>query len=109
MRVMLYPASGKGTHVSIYIQVVKGAYDNILSWPFEGRITITLIDQQEDEIERINFSRSITPKPTANNNFNKPITEQNVGLGYPEFFSHELVRSRRYIVDSAIFLKVEVE
>ena len=36
---------GNGTHVSVGIHVKQGEFDNILKWPFQGDITVRLIDQ----------------------------------------------------------------
>ena len=41
-------ASGSGNHLSVYIGLVKGDYDNILEWPFRYPITVTLLDQCTD-------------------------------------------------------------
>ena len=39
---------GKDTHVSVYIQMLEGKYDAELNWPFVGKITIELLNQQFD-------------------------------------------------------------
>ena len=31
---------GEGTHVSVFVYIRRGEYDNILRWPFQGTITI---------------------------------------------------------------------
>ena len=36
---------GKGTHLSVYIHLMKGEYDGNLKWPFRGTITVTLLNQ----------------------------------------------------------------
>ena len=38
--------TGLGTHISIYVHFMTGEYDDGLEWPFEGRITILLLNQQ---------------------------------------------------------------
>lgn len=35
----------KGTHVSIYVWIQKGEYDDDLEWPFVGVVAITLLNQ----------------------------------------------------------------
>ena len=37
---------GKGTHVSILIHLVAGQYDDQLQWPFQGSITMQLLNQR---------------------------------------------------------------
>ena len=44
-RIMIYPNGvyeGKGSHVSIFVAIVKGEYDDTLVWPFQGRVTLGL-------------------------------------------------------------------
>ncbi|XP_003383553.1 PREDICTED: TNF receptor-associated factor 4-like [Amphimedon queenslandica] len=40
---------GKGTHVSCYTSLVPGEYDDELQWPFEGEVTVELLNRYEDE------------------------------------------------------------
>ena len=41
--------SGKGTHVSVYVHLMKGEYDEVLTWPFKCDITIQLLNWREDK------------------------------------------------------------
>ena len=38
--------SGKGTHITVAVYLMKGEFDNQLEWPFRGDITIQLLNQQ---------------------------------------------------------------
>ena len=38
----------KGTHVSLYVCLMRGEYDDQLKWPFRGDITIQLLNQRRD-------------------------------------------------------------
>jgi TNF receptor-associated factor 4 len=40
--------SGKGTHITVAVYLMKGEFDNQLEWPFRGDITIQLLNQRED-------------------------------------------------------------
>ena len=40
--------SGKGTHVTVAVYLMKGEFDDQLEWPFRGDITIQLLNQQGD-------------------------------------------------------------
>ena len=40
--------SGKGTHITVAVYLMKGEFDDQLEWPFRGDITIQLLNQQED-------------------------------------------------------------
>jgi hypothetical protein len=39
---------GKGTHVSAYLHMMRGEFDDGLRWPFRGHVTLQLVDQEED-------------------------------------------------------------
>ena len=40
---------GKGTHMSCYTVLVPGEYDDELGWPFQGEVTVELLNQNVDE------------------------------------------------------------
>ncbi len=40
--------AGKGTHVSVYIRIMRGEYDDLLRWPLKASVTIQLISQLND-------------------------------------------------------------
>ena len=106
----IYPngnKDGKASHLSVYMRVMKGEYDSILSWPFQHKFKFTLVDQQQEEGNRKDLSRS-TPHPPSREGFRRPVQEVSEGLGYPKFVSLEFLQSRRYIDDDTIFLKIEV-
>ena len=40
---------GKGTHVSVFLRLMKGENDDALTWPITYKCTITLLNQLKDE------------------------------------------------------------
>ena len=111
LKVRLYPngqGSCKNTHLSVYIIVMKGEYDAILPWPYKMQVKMTLIDQQENPVERENVTKESIP----NNDpecYARPVNkEDNAGRGFGKFVSHEILNSRHYLVDDTMFLHVEV-
>jgi len=40
--------SGKGTHLSVFIHLMCGEYDEFLQWPFHGEVTFQLLNQRKD-------------------------------------------------------------
>ena len=40
---------GEGTHVSVYVWILKGECDSELKWPFIGTVTFTLLNRLEDK------------------------------------------------------------
>ena len=54
--------NAKGTHVSVFANLIKGDNDDSLTWPFTGSVTVELLNQLEDK----NHHRDITPFPADN-------------------------------------------
>ena len=44
---------GKGTHLGLTIHVMRGEFDDLLKWPFRGKITIDLVNQEDVEHHNI--------------------------------------------------------
>jgi len=109
LKVLFYPngnGDGENTHLSVYIAVMKGEYDAILPWPFNKKVTFTLIDQQEDPLERENAVCDFTP--TNREPFLRPRDEENTGHGKPKLISQQQLKTRRYVVNDTLFLQVEI-
>ena len=99
--------TGEHTHLSIYIRIMKGKNDAFLTWPFQKKVHVTLIDQQENANDR----KDIVMSFIAHNNtecFGKPVNDENLGWGYPQFLSHENLLERRYVVDDAVFFQARI-
>ena len=39
---------GKGTHVSVFAYLMRGEFDDHLKWPFQGHVTVAMLNQLED-------------------------------------------------------------
>ena len=53
---------GAGNHVSAFVHLMKGTYDDWLVWPFRGDITIQLVNEKcdEDHVEKsVCFNESV--------------------------------------------------
>ena len=94
-------------HLGMYIHVMKSDHDAILSWPFKKKCTFTLIDQQDNEVERTNIVTTITPE--GEDNFKRPNKKANKGRGFPDFVSHATLRTRKYIKDDTVFITVSIQ
>ena len=108
MHIRVYPNGdcngGQGTHVSVYAELTQGRYDQQLSWPFVGNVTIELLNQLADEKHH---SMTICICPENNINIGS-------GLGYTEFaphsrLSHDPVKNTQYLKDDTLYFRVSVE
>ena len=59
----------KGTHISIFVCLMRGDHDNNLKWPFEGDIIIELLNWNENghhyRGEIISFNRTLISVPVV--------------------------------------------
>jgi len=92
--------------ITLSIVLMKGEYDAILPWPFKNKLKITLIDQQEDLVERENIVTVLIPENNQDA-FGKPVKEENV-LCFCCRIPNKKLYSRRYLVDDTLFLQFEV-
>ena len=94
-------------HMGVFIFVMKSDHDAILSWPFKKKYTFTLIHQQDNEEERKNIVKTMTPG--GQDNFKRPIEKENTGYGFANFVSHARLQTHKYIKDDTVFITVSIE
>lgn len=106
MRMKLYPngdQEGKGTHVSVYFQIMKGEFDAILTWPFKRKINVMLLDQSNREP----YVDAFHPNPLSSS-FQRPEQEYNIPMGMPMFIPQGDLKKYAYLQDDTMFFKVFV-
>ena len=100
--------SGRGTHVSLYIVVMKSEYDDLLTWPFSHTVQLSLINQ----VDPLNTSRSIShkfsPNP-ASSSFQKPQETFNIASGFPEFAPVSVLNDPLYAKNDTMYFRVKLE
>lgn len=103
-RVIIYAGGDgdeKGTHVSVFAELIEGRYDGEVAWPFFGSITFSLLNQLENKghyTMKINFH-------------NKMVGDS---YGYPGFISHSeldhnTVQHTQYLKDDTLYFRVKAE
>lgn len=100
--------SGRGTHLSLYITIMRGDFDSLLPWPFRQSITLTLLDQSGSKNHQ---SNTFTPD-TSSDSFHRPKSDANVATGFPRVISHgdlEAPKNAVYVRDDTLFIKVKVD
>ena len=110
MRARVYlngDGKARGSHLSFFITIMRGEFDNILKWPYAQKTTLMLLDQSGNKSHVVE-----TFKPNgATDCFKKPQTSMNLSAGSIFFIPHSKLESARsgYIQDDAIFVKVIVD
>ena len=101
--------SSHSSHVSLFVHFLKGEFDDILEWPFNGKITITIMDQNNDCSKRKPISETLLSKPDLAA-FHRPRTHRNhKGFGYMEFAPVAMLDNGTFIKDDILLIRVVVE
>ena len=103
--------AGEGTHVSIFIHMMPGQFDDYLKWLFRGSVVIQLVNQagDHDHIEMIVSYNDMTP-----DNYTSRVTGSDIakyGRGSYQFISHadlgyNAARKAQYLKDNHLIVSV---
>ncbi|KFO99097.1 TNF receptor-associated factor 2 [Calypte anna] len=97
--------TGRGTHLSLFFVVMKGPHDALLRWPFNQKVTLMLLDQNNRE----HIIDAFRPDVTSSS-FQRPVTEMNIASGCPLFCPVSVMEAKNsYVRDDAIFIKAIVD
>ena len=101
---------GEGTHLSVFVALMRGEHDKHLEWPFEGDISYQLLNWRKDRrhhekttsfnIENIESCVHATKECIS------------IGQGYQEFISHSFLSynsttNTEYLQDDCLRLRVK--
>ena len=95
---------GKGTHLLVYLKVLKGPYDSSLKWPVTEPVALELLNQLSDSNH---YKQNITFQ--ERNNFQVGISK-----GISTFIRHSFVvenpaENTQYLMDDCLYFRVEVK
>ena len=81
--------NGAGTHVSVYVQIIQGEYDDTLTWPYTGTVTFKIINWKGDR-DHVKWTADFSEEGgIASGVGNKPTGEDsNRGRGCHQTLSH---------------------
>ena len=97
--------SGKGTHLSFFLTIMKGEYDALLVWPFSQMVTLMLLNQS---INKKHFVQCFKPEASSSS-FWRPQSEMNIASGCPKFAPLSVLLDPHFVKDDTIFLKCIIE
>ena len=99
--------SGENTHVSVYINIMKGEFDDRLLWPFRGDLTIRLLRNNSETwyYEKvISFTERIHPRVSGRVVKGDKLIQ---GFGIDQFISQDsLTTSSGYIQDNSLRFRI---
>ena len=103
----------KGTHVSVFFNLMKGDNDNNLKWPFKGTIKVSLLNQLEDG--QHHTAEVWSPNDDVPEDASGRVTERAAaGLwGAHKFIPHEDlsysgIKNCQYLKDDTLFFRVDL-
>ena len=101
---------GDGRHIGLFVGIMQGEYDTLLDWPFCGRISLTIKDQETDVH---GFRRDITGTFVAKRNqgaFQKPTAagRYKTLYGYAAFAPVNMVCYPPYSKDDTVMIQIEI-
>ncbi|XP_011407491.1 PREDICTED: TNF receptor-associated factor 4-like [Amphimedon queenslandica] len=113
MSLHVYPngnGDGKGTHFSCFISLLGGEYDDILEWPFQGEVTVELLNQLEDKNhwkEVVHYTEA-TPDE-CKQRVSKG--QESKEWGYHKFLSHAYrsTNNQRFLKNDSLYFRVSVK
>ncbi|XP_015743365.1 TNF receptor-associated factor 2 isoform X1 [Python bivittatus] len=97
--------TGRGTHLSLFFVVMKGPNDPLLRWPFNQKVTLMLLDQNNREHVIDAFRPDV-----ASSSFQRPVSDMNIASGCPLFCPISKMETKNsYVRDDTIFIKAIVD
>ena len=104
---------GKGTHVSAFIYLMRGDNDDNLTWPFNGTIRVSLLNQLENgqHCTREMWSPDVDLPEHTSGRVTKGV-RADFGNGQHRFISHQELRSpcnknQQFLKDNTLFFRVD--
>ena len=95
---------GKGTHLGVDMVILEGMHDATLKWPFLGLVTVTLLNQLEDDNHyTMDILYTLAHNIRIGANEGLPDYISNAELGYNP------VKNTQYLKDDTLYFRVEVE
>ena len=89
----------KDTHVSVFVSLMRGEFDDLLKWPFRGEVIIQLKKNAPPHYQRIRSFDNATPDECVC----KPTKERNDGgWGFHEYISHADLYAGGYLKDDKL-------
>ena len=95
---------GFSTHLSVFFVLMRGEYDPLLTWPFENKVSLVLVDQNL----RQHIVQTFKPSPESSS-FQRPKSDMNVASGCPQFATLSVLNEGNYVKNDVLFLKCIID
>ena len=98
--------SGKGTHLTVLVHLMRGEFDDQLKWPFRGNVTISIVNQEEDKNHVVWILRVNDNVPAGTTDRVIGIARNPKGCGLFQFLRHTNLQPK-YLKNDSIKLGVK--
>ena len=99
-------AEGKGTHVSVFVYLMQGEFDNELNWPFKGTVTVQMLNpggaEANPHYTMICFDQN-SQKNVAGRVFKKDRAD--CGQGMLKYIAHSELQ-HRFLAGDALHFRI---
>ena len=106
--------SARGSHISIFLVILRGQYDSLLKWPFSYRVSFCLCDQRTiiGTTQPKHIIESFRPDINSIS-FQRPCSAMNIASGISKFTSLDEINrpenENLYVVNDTIFIKTLID
>ena len=99
---------GKGTHLSLFLVLMRSEYDDLLSWPFSHRVTMSLVNQEHPLSPQHAVTHKFAPNPDSSS-FQKPVDTFNVASGFPQFAEQGKLDNSEFVRNDTMYIRVKLD
>ena len=99
---------GRGTHVSVFIYMMQGEFDNELKWPFRGTITVQVLNGRVAEVNPYYTIVQFDQRSKAAGRVYEA-SRASSGQGMLKFIAHAELQHRFLVNDKLCFRITKVD
>lgn len=106
LRLVAFPSSDgpqKGLYLSVYVELVKGEYDNNLGWPIDLSMTLSVVDQRPNGNDIV-----YSDQAKAESMLPEAFDSKRV-FGKSNMISYNIINTKAYIKDNTVLIKLVVD
>ena len=97
--------TGKGTHLSYFLTIMRGEFDALLPWPFQQVVRLSLRSQN---LSKNDIRHCFKPDATSSS-FTRPRSDMNIASGCPKFAPVSTLSDGEYVQDDTMFLQCNID
>lgn len=99
--------TGKGTHLSYFLTIMRGEFDVLLQWPFQQVVRLSLRSQNPSSSK--GDIRHCFKPDAYSSSFLRPKTDMNIASGCPKFAPVSVLSDEDYVQDDTMFLQCNID